>query len=846
MPTKAKRLASIALIFILIIPLFTVLNAPMPEAFGLLQNPDEPINFREHNTFAAANPFWRYLNSTGGAPANTFQQTTGTVGTDAGWSYVFLVFRGSLLNGATLNIRHSLAVTNVITYYIRIQDGSYDRESMVDFPNLANLLYKGNGLIQDLNTTVASFAVKTETYSLSFTNALTWVTLFFMIRDVSPGNNVGTATYYNMSIVRGSTMLFFTDFDGNVMCDLAEESMLFCSDNAWPDTFLNSSGYLDAGIIDIDPCFPTDFEIMNPSALAEDGTPWVYTETKYYFFNATYINFNLTGGDEASIRFSPDGLTNVTITYSYSNDFSGLLSVWDSADFITTTTGVRNSTGAFYNSTTQVLSVLFPVWFTDNSPDAQYVDVYYACTGLDYIDSGEDFHIYNQGGLVEREATDNGTFTTGGEWFEGCVFEEGTIFANQTWRKLQHFGTQFALKFYENVSGVWVPEDQFMQDEGHNDGGAEKWATMLDWQLFVILYGYDNVTSSWIELIDQRLYMLEGDEGADDEWIATAVDVFTNTGLKGNDTYNSFIEEEQAARFRFWHNTWINKIDASSAVGSRFNAYYFGMEKDPGWIVWGDWKPMLDNITEAISIVPLLDGNNNVTQARNYDLMKIGIQLIMYDGQLSSDPYQVCIEDININEVQLASHGEVLSGVNTPIWNAPKVPDMPIGGIIAPLYAAILSLGSILTDAVAGGLGVLWGMIDDRFPWFTAFWAGLLSGITDLATLFVTIFGWLSQLFAWGVNFIGLIATPITIIEGAWINIVDATASFAGVAPTDLGIVFIVMFGIIFPLEALGRGDASVMMKVLELTWAVARTFIFLMMRIGTFIVNTILGLIPF
>jgi hypothetical protein len=816
----------------------------MPEALGLVQNPDEAIEFKEHKFWAAGNPFWRYTNSTGGAPANTFWQSTAQVGTDQGLSYVFFVMRGSLLNGATLNIRHSLTINLVINYGIYVYDGAYDRTSDVDFPPSLPLLLKGNGLIQTVNETAASFAVKTETYTLSFTNSLTWVTLFFRIADGGGGVNTAIATYYNMSIVRGSTTLFSTDFDGNVMCDLAEESMIWCSDNGWPDSNLNSSGYLDAGIVDIDPCIPTDFEIMNPSALAEDGTPWVFTESKFYWFNATYINFNLTGGDEASIRFSPDGSTNVTVTYAWLNDVNGLFSVSDSPDFITVPTVARNGTGAVYNSTSLELWVIFPIWFTDNAPDAQNVDVFYACTGLDYIDSGEDFHIYNQGGLVERDTTDNATFTSGGDWFEGCVFEDGVIQANQTWRKLQHYQTEYALRFYENSSGAWIPEDQFMQTFQHSGGGAEKYGGILDWILRWKIWGYDNSSSTWVRIFQVSMWMGDGDEGANDEWISVATQVSDHNGADEDTRYwNAFIEEEPAARFRTWFDIWVNRVNASSFMGSRVNAYYFGMESG-GWLLWAGWSPMLDNSTEVITFLPMEFDDDSSAPAQYWDLMKIEMELDFEDSGTASDPYRVCIEDVNIDEKRLSPQAEIFSGVNTPIFIAPKVPDMPIGGILAPLYVAVASLAGDIWVALAGILALAWDAIGSQFPWFTQFVEDLYSLINSFTQFLATITTGLVALLDFIAGMFWLFPVITGAIGDTWALLTSWLDPFVANAG-DWILLAVIVFGIIPFAANISEGRIKEVRADIEVVWGFISTILDWTFRLAKMVIDLVLGLIP-
>lgn len=229
-------------------------------------------------------------------------------------------------------------------------------------------------------------------------------------------------------------------------------------------------------------CIPDSVEILNPSAYDEDWVPWVYTDEKFYLFNATYENYNNTLDDLPQIRFSPDGVDNVYVRFRWYTDINGLWETIDINDYVDVPDSARLDVAVFYNETTLDLELHFPIWFNGNTPDAQDVEIYMMCSSdVGWVDAEYRFHIYNDGELIEKTTTGNASFTEGGKWFVGCVFGNGTLHANMTYRKIQSFKTQYALRFYENVSGVFVPEDQFMQTYQHSGGGAEKWGNIFDW-----------------------------------------------------------------------------------------------------------------------------------------------------------------------------------------------------------------------------------------------------------------------------------------------------------------------------------------------------------------------------
>lgn len=114
----------------------------------------------------------------------TVRETSGTSAYGMN-GYMFFVAPREWLDGKYLRFRwlgyHSYPRANAISFLI--YDGSYDRSSMIDFPNQAPMVAKGNGLLYSLYKS-ASFPWETQDILVDVSGGSEeFVTIFFQIYD---------------------------------------------------------------------------------------------------------------------------------------------------------------------------------------------------------------------------------------------------------------------------------------------------------------------------------------------------------------------------------------------------------------------------------------------------------------------------------------------------------------------------------------------------------------------------------------------------------------------------------------------------------------------------------------
>jgi len=596
----------------------------------------------------------------------------------------------------------------------------------------------------------------------------------------------------------------------------------------------------------IDYCEASGVSLLNPSAYEDDGIPYVFVGDKYYNYNATWTNINLTRDLSVKIHFS-DGEHDVNISYSL---VTYLYDIEDGEEYVQVLHGPR-STNYGYDLNSTNLYVIFAIRFKPDILDARNVRVWQYCSDFNgWEASSLYFHIYSKGGYVNKTTVGNASFTDGGALFEMCAYNYGIAQVNITYRMLQHFHTEFAHRFYKNESGAWVPEDQAMQSAWHDDGG-EDYGGIHDWDIRFKLHAWDNESQVWNNLLIVNMYMIDGDEGSNDEW--TAIKTYWTRGpwndappvtvILVDEAWNAFIEEEPAARYRTWLDLFISNVNASGVVAGRTNAYYHGIQ-NTGWWMWGDWAPMLNNISESIVHYNLKTYQGNNTVASKLDLMKLEVEL-EWNADSGSQLFMSCIEDINLEDYELGDTNGVMKGINKPIFVDAKSPDMPATGFLAPLVTALSSMAKWFADALSSVAAMLWAYLGEQIPWFTSFWETVFLWLASAGELFFTIAENLIALFSWGVAQLDYLLLPIQVITETYDTIVTYTGQFLGTDPSQTISVLLLVVVFVPFIEALTVGDTGFIIRSITLVWDVMFFIINISVTFIKFIVSSILEAFP-
>lgn len=386
----------------------------------------------------------------------------------------------------------------------------------------------------------------------------------------------------------------------------------------------------------------------------------------------------------------------------------------------------------------------------------------------------------------------------------------GEATATVTFRKFQHIHTQFAIGIPVGFSELQYP----------NEGYVE--------------FGIDYcINDTWIEngwkvrisILDARIagaeWTVEGNN-----WIKLYVAWYDHLdGFVKADTVYTLWEGGPGGLgwgggktdyFRLWLDLWFNKVNGSQLVGGRVNSYYYGMHDNAhSWFTWltgSDWGPMVDDVSQSMYFNSLTDSNGNVISSRQIELMRIRAKV----WRSANYDFRWMLRDFDILNFELAL--TEMRGIDTPIFVATKTADMPQGGFLAALAAALNDGFSVLAEAMGPVLLSFWdtfvGFIDTVFSWagwpngFSQIlsWIGtLLNYIVDGFTYMLT---FLSSWFTFMFSFLGKLFNTLSIAVTYWVQIIQNIFSMiSGGLGTGINIyeslnlpVWIILLAILYPI----------------------------------------------
>jgi hypothetical protein len=730
---------------------------------------------------------------------------------------------------------------------IFVMDGIYSRNESSWFP-AGPLLTTGNGKLQDVVTSRAHpFLEYNENFYLDFNDSATgFVTLFVENYD-NDGVQLSSTYILNMTVYNSV---------GSMVWQSLMVHEQFC-DTGTPAGACRTGGTSDSGYLQdtgFDFCYGDGVSFPDFEGTL-DVLPvgsWIRTNTTWqgiYNFS-TYNKFIVSIQDEylnyynVSMTYEPGGLPNVDRGPAFlvqSNQtkagFGGAL-----------TKGSTGGSGIWgHNETTGFLWIVIDIWFSYITPTSNNLVINQWCSdGVGWIPTTVGPPILGTGGgNATTETTGNGTVTDAGEIFEVCTDYLGTAETNYTVVGLRHMHIQYAVRFYDE-SGT--PEDQFMQTPGHATGGETVYQDPGDYYINWKWYMWDDINSKWVQAIRVSQYVIEGDEGNDDEWVTHRFLFYDkdDTLVKTEDMI-SFIEEEPSAKTRFWFDMWINKVNASSVMGARANAYYYGMVNSPYLGIWSSWSPLIYNQTDAMAVTNLYDYNGIIRSAdyfAPYYMSKMSVELTRLTDA-SSDNFQVCIEDINILDWQVKENEVPLEGIDTPIYNAPKVPDMPIGGMFAALADALGNLASWIVGALAAVGMAAWRLIEGQFPELAGFLSQTYVMLAVIGSFVVELLEAVVSLFVLVGNSFWIFGFIIDAIGEVWALIQVWISPFMD-NPLEWAQLGILLFVILPFADALAKGDMNAVQEDLSRAWGITSWLLEFSLGLVNKVIGWIMAVIPF
>ena len=501
---------------------------------------------------------------------------------------------------------------------------------------------------------------------------------------------------------------------------------------------------------------------------------WVFTEEKYYSFVAKFSTiFGAEVFDTVKIKFS-DGVHSVIPYYSR----------------ITEDWGLENGSNAVRMQHPSAIStdtsfiVTWKIYFTNIILDALDVDIYgwYNTTtgGTEgwklYVSNY--FNIYNLGGKADYLFAGDGSHISGGDVFELQAGTNGSwAAANVTWKYLQHIHMLFSLDTGRNVTGDHLSCPHWE----HSYYGSVTYG-------IYIYYNGQWIKEYWVTLLIAGGYVGTHGVSPNEAWVCMEARWYHLGELIKTDlfyTYNWGVEavEDQFTfdpSMKFWVDLWFNKINGSTTIGGRVNAYWTGLASG-GWWIWSNYKPIYTNITQSMFFGDLKDGGGNIISSKQLTLMKVFCN-VSKSPEGCGDIWK--LKEFDVFTIKQATSS--MEGIDTPSseFQPTQDPTMPMGGFLGGLTGWISGLinaiGSAATTGVMTLLSYFIGFLDTLFTfagWNNGF-SQILSMISDFLTYMVTGLVWVATML---LATFGFFTSTLTWVLGMFVSVVNVFLQIASI-----------------------------------------------------------------
>ena len=465
---------------------------------------------------------------------------------------------------------------------------------------------------------------------------------------------------------------------------------------------------------------------------------WVFSGTGYYTFQAQFWDGDgYSDIDTGMIRFS-DGVTTVTAVYDNVDDEWTL----QSGSNI-----VHLQEGTVTIADPNLLQVTFEIYFQSTVVDALNVDVYMWCNDTDgesddwEIMESDYFNIYNLGGQSDLEYSGDAGRLDGGDVFDLYANNGTWTQANVTFHNLQHV--------------KMLPEATFCIDSGN----------------FTIYYYLDYcIDEVWLEGWEIELHAISIAALNGSRWIVWNTTWYNRGVMQKNDAVYMYHTGDTAAEnttVRFWIDLWFNRINASTTIGGRVNAYYYPMtDSSNQWLRWltgSNWGIDDKLRKQSMLFADVLDANGNVVSCSQIDLMRLGCRI-----EVPATYEQLLIvSDYDVFDLQFAIGA--MDGVQTPVFDDCKVPIMPQGGFLGAVVSALQGLGHQIAMAAGPYLLEFWvqfvGFMDSIFAYF-----GFPDAFSNFVTWVTSLWSFLGDSFTWLVSALTSLFTFLTAFLGKFLN----------------------------------------------------------------------------
>jgi hypothetical protein len=475
-----------------------------------------------------------------------------------------------------------------------------------------------------------------------------------------------------------------------------------------------------------------------------DCGDWVIAEKRNYM---VYANMTLPDGsvlDQLAFNFTDASNHNMGFTF---NNATGTVSVFGSTGLNETYVEFLASTSTLlsYQWHTQQIEIKIPFWVKRYAVDTFDLDFGMFVNDTSGLETGwfvlynEYFNLYSRGGL--EKLTTSGTVAgryEGGEYF--CIYagNDSYAYSEQYWINLVH--TKMLVTY--DLSGMATVPDTYYSGLNLYFGmqyyDGESWSQSTTWGPYV------------------RIRLLKREDTASDKiayW-----DLEFGQGTQYVHKYLKSFYDKNDNEVQFWVDLWFNKANDSSIFGMRIGSYFYAMNNGDFWKLFtgGTWGIAWKNESSASAFMQLMK-SDNTERITSHEIEMIKLWAKVEVAGASGENYTIGIESIRVWDLTFNSE---MTGIQTPTFEEPRTPNIPLGGIYGILASFLMGLLNVLAPAFM----FIWSSL----VWIFDMALQAITGQPNLFSGFLQFIGTsVSIIASWIVMFAQYAASMILVITNA-------------------------------------------------------------------------------
>jgi hypothetical protein len=476
-----------------------------------------------------------------------------------------------------------------------------------------------------------------------------------------------------------------------------------------------------------------DFEITDMEGCGN----WLFSETSYYHFQLQVWDGNGYDNIDTTLVQFNDTRNNITVSYNQGNDAYLLINGSDVISHGRGTTSIIDP---------NLLQVTFRIYIKKEIYDSYNVSISAYANDTSGTSLGWNMiapnyvNIYSLGGNAFVRSSGIAGTLTGGDIFD--IYARNNSWANSSivFRNLQHIKVQadmFHITYFGNSTIRF---------------GMDYCVDNYDWirGLEIDINLTDAEAPSDIGGVDDEKYM---------QFNVTWS--FNGTRIKSEFVYMHYYYTPQSqsnVTTPFWLDLWFNKINSSSVIAGRINAYEYPIISTSNdwfqWLTGSDWGINEERPKESMVYQEMTFPDGSLLYTKDIRLVRVWCYVWMNrtdDPFAPSQPDQVGTYKYHVIDLQLGT--DPFTGVITPYFDETIVPTMPhSGGFLGTIVSWLGNVIDYIKPAIISAFNYITATFIDAIDLFLTIFNLPDNTFQGFITMLSVVFGQFTSVLAWVVD----------------------------------------------------------------------------------------------